>query len=109
MVENINTIPHLEEMAKAPGIDGFYIGPWDLALTMGATLPNYRDDEKHNEACQKVLDVAKAHGLVAGTHTNNPEETRDRFRQGFMLCPTAEDGGLLAAGAKAELEQIRKP
>ena len=35
MVENINTIPNLEEMAKAPGIDGFYIGPADLAISMG--------------------------------------------------------------------------
>ena len=46
MVENINTIPNLEEMAKAPGIDGFYIGPADLAISMGVDPRDYRSSKE---------------------------------------------------------------
>jgi len=59
MIEDINTIPHMEELAGAPGIDGFYIGPSDLAVSMGLGPPDYRGNAKHAEACQKVLIAAK--------------------------------------------------
>ncbi|MEE9198742.1 MAG: aldolase/citrate lyase family protein, partial [Dehalococcoidia bacterium] len=109
MVESIETIPHLEEMAQAPGIDGFYIGPADLAISMGGDPTKYREIKEHNEATQKVLDVAGAHGLVAGIHCRSPEEVNDRFRQGFMICPAAADASLMAISAKAAVEKIRKP
>ena len=108
MVEHKDTIPHLDAMAEAPGVDGFYIGPADLAISMTGTPSNYRDIEEHNKASQKVVDVAKAHGLVAGTHCGGPEEAADRFRQGFQLCPIASDGGIMAAGARDAVEAIRK-
>ncbi|MFQ5874473.1 MAG: HpcH/HpaI aldolase/citrate lyase family protein [Dehalococcoidia bacterium] len=109
MVESIDTIPNLEEMAQAPGIDGFYIGPADLALSMGVPPTDYRKSDEHAKACQNVLDVAKAHNLVAGVHCRSPEEALDRFRQGFMMCPAAADAALLATSARAAVEKVRKP
>ncbi|MBM3947341.1 MAG: 2,4-dihydroxyhept-2-ene-1,7-dioic acid aldolase, partial [SAR202 cluster bacterium] len=35
MVEDLRTVDQIDELAKAPGIDGFYIGPADLAISMG--------------------------------------------------------------------------
>lgn len=109
MVESMSTIPNLEEMAEAPGIDGFYIGPADLAISMGVSPTQYRESKEHNEASQKVVDVAKAHGLIAGTHCRSPEEAIDRFQQGFLICPAAADAALLATAAKGAVEKIRKP
>ena len=68
MIEHIEAIGRLDEIAKAPGIDGFYIGPSDLAQTMGIPPFRYRESEAHAQATQRVLDAAKASGLVAGTH-----------------------------------------
>ncbi len=109
MVENINTIPNLEEMAKAPGIDGFYIGPADLAISMGVDPRNYHSSKEHAEASQKVLDVARANGLVAGTHCNSPEEAKERFEQGFVMCPALSDAGLMANAARNALERAKTP
>ncbi|MFQ5878711.1 MAG: HpcH/HpaI aldolase/citrate lyase family protein, partial [Dehalococcoidia bacterium] len=108
MVEQIDTIQRLEEMAKAPGIDGFYIGPADLAASMG--LPPGMDvqDPAHVAACQRVLDVARAHGLVAGIHCGSPEEAGRRFQQGFRLCPIANDIALVATGARDALDRLHK-
>jgi len=109
MVESINTIPNLEAMAQVQGIDGFYIGPADLALSMGVNPTKYRESQEHNEASQRVLDVARASGLVAGTHCRSPEEAAERFKQGFMLCPAVADASLMAAAARGALEKVRKP
>ena len=109
MVENINTIPNLEEMAKAPGIDGFYIGPADLAISMGVDPRKYQGSKEHAEASQRVLDVARANGLVAGTHCNSPEEAKERFEQGFVMCPALSDAGLMANAARNALERAKTP
>ncbi len=108
MVESINTIPHLDEMAQVPGIDGFYIGPADLAISMGVSPTGYLESKEHQEASQRVLDVARGRGLIAGTHCKSPEEVLDRFQQGFMLCPAAADAGLMAASAKAAVAKVRQ-
>lgn len=107
MVEDIKTVARIEELAEAPGIDGFYIGPADLAMSMGLALTNYRESARHAEACQKVLDVAKAHDLIAGVHCGSSEEVVQRINQGFMFCPAVSDVGAVRAGANAALQTVR--
>lgn len=108
MVEDLRTVERIDELAKAPGIDGFYIGPSDLALSMGLAAGAYRRDERHAAACQRVVDAAKAHGLVAGVHCGGPDEAVQRFAQGFKFCPIGSDVGMIAAGAAAALQTVRK-
>jgi len=107
MIEDINTVDRIEELAEAPGIDGFYIGPADLALSIGITPANYLKNARHGEACQKVLDVAKAHNLIAGVHCGSAEEVVQRINQGFMFCPAVSDVGAVRAGANAALQTVR--
>jgi len=55
MIETMQAVDNLEEIAKAPGIDGFYIGPADLALSLGLTpSPDVEFDPRHAAACQRV-------------------------------------------------------
>src|SRR3990172_4780489 len=46
MVEHPDTVGRVHELAKAPGIDGFYIGPSDLAVAMGVS----QQDPRHAAA-----------------------------------------------------------
>ena len=107
MIETTEAVEQIAEIAKTPGIDGFYIGPGDLAVSLG--LPPGLDvkDSRHVAACQQVLAAAQAHGLAAGIHTSGPEEARRRFAQGFNFCPIGSDVGFVAAGARSALQQFR--
>ncbi len=107
MIEDINTVARLEELTQAPGIDGFYIGPADLAISMGEAPRTYRESTRHAEACQRVLDIAKAHSLIAGVHCGSPEEVVQRINQGFMFSPAVNDVGAVTAGANAALQTVR--
>ena len=92
MVETMQAVENLEEMAKIPGLDGFYIGPADLALSIGiAPGPDAANDPRHAEACQRVVDVAKAAGIAPCHHGSGPEEGASRLKQGFMMCQVASD------------------
>ncbi len=107
MIESIKTVDHLEEMAEAPGIDGFYIGPGDLALSMGVAIADRQESAKHAEACQKVLEVAKSHGLIAGIHCGSPEEVLKRQAEGFMFCQVMTDVSTLSRAAGVALQAVR--
>ena len=107
MIEDIKTVDRIEELAEAPGIDGFYIGPADLALSIGISPATYLKNDRHGEACQKVLDVAKAHDLIAGVHCASPEEVVQRVNQGFRFCPAITDVGAVRSGASAALQTIQ--
>ena len=107
MIETITAVERLEEIAKAPGIDGFYIGPGDLALSLGLQRgPDAIKDPKHIEACQRVLDVAKATGLVPCHHSSGPEEAVRLIADGFMMCQVGSDVSMVATGSSAALRSL---
>jgi 4-hydroxy-2-oxoheptanedioate aldolase len=107
MIEDIKTVAHIETLVDVPGIDGFYIGPSDLAVSMGLGPPEYRESTKHAEACHQVLEAAKSHGLVCGIHCGSPGEVVQRTAQGFMFCPAISGIGSLAAAASTALQEVR--
>jgi 4-hydroxy-2-oxoheptanedioate aldolase len=109
MIETTQAINNLEEIATVPGLDGFYVGPADLAISLGVTPgPDAKKDPRHIEACQKVVDVAKAHGLIPCHHGSNPDEAADRFAQGFMLSQIGSDGGMVTVSANNALNRLRE-
>ena len=107
MIENINTIPHLEQLAEVKGIDGFFIGPVDLAVTMGIAPEDILHNTEHGKACQRVLDVARGHGLIAGIYSRSAQEALHRIKKGFLFCPSIVDTNVLTAAASAALQQVR--
>ncbi len=110
MIETMTAVERLEEIAKAPGIDGFYVGPSDLALSLGLQPgPDVASDPRHMEACQRVVDVARDKGLVPCHHGSTPEEAGRRFAQGFMMCQIGSDVGMVTAGASAALQAVARP
>ena len=106
MIEDIKTVAHIEELTRASGIDGFYIGPTDLALSMGVEPNLFRESAEHAKACQRVLDVAKSSGLVAGIHCWSAEETVQRTKQGFMFCPAMNDIMAITTTANAAVKAV---
>jgi 4-hydroxy-2-oxoheptanedioate aldolase len=106
MIERSDTVARVEELAQAPGIDGFYIGPADLAMSMGLPPRGYQGESRHAEACQQVLDAAKKHGLVCGIQTASPEEAIERYEQGFLYCSVLIATAALGRTAAAALKTV---
>lgn len=68
-VETLACVENLKEMCSIPEVDGFIIGPRDLAMSMG-----FYDGPKHKEVqdmldhiFKVILDNGKFFGTVAGT------------------------------------------
>jgi 4-hydroxy-2-oxoheptanedioate aldolase len=105
LVEHRDAVERIEEIVRVPGLDGVFIGPVDLGLSMGQ--PPGRHDERHEAACRRVVEMARAHDKVAGIFGGGgPAEALRYTSWGFNFCPIAWDLGLIRQGAAAALEQF---
>lgn len=107
MVETREGLENVEEIASTPGVDGIYIGPADLALSLGLP-PNFDVVEPaHAEAVGRIRDACKRHGIAAGIHTASAEVVKKHARAGFGMITSGTDATLLAEAARARLDAVR--
>lgn len=70
-IEHRDAVANIEEILDVPGIDGTFIGPYDLSMSMG--LPGQLDHPEVVAARQTVLSATRARGLAAGIHLVHPD------------------------------------
>jgi 4-hydroxy-2-oxoheptanedioate aldolase len=86
MVETTAAVKNFPAIARTPGISGFFIGPSDLAFSMGLPL----DHPEVEVAIQSVLKTAKEAGVPCGTLTSG-EGVAKRLQQGFQFLVVGGD------------------
>jgi 2-keto-3-deoxy-L-rhamnonate aldolase RhmA len=81
-IEHKDAVANIEEILSVQGIDGTFIGPYDLSLSLG--IPGQLSHPEVLEAKRKVREATRAHGLVAGVHLVQPSTAVDDCRQAIM-------------------------
>jgi 2-keto-3-deoxy-L-rhamnonate aldolase RhmA len=102
-IEHIDAVSNIEEILSVPGIDGTYIGPYDLSCSMGLTGKiNHPDVEA---AKDRVLESTLSHGLVPGIHLVHPDMARDELgecaRKGYRFIALGTDILFLGDSARS--------
>jgi 2-dehydro-3-deoxyglucarate aldolase len=69
-IEHKDAVANIEEILSVPGIDGTFIGPYDLSMSLGIAGQITHPDVI--AAKKKVLDATLRRGLVAGVHFVHP-------------------------------------
>jgi 2-dehydro-3-deoxyglucarate aldolase len=77
-IEHIDAVKNIDEILSVPGIDGTFIGPYDLSLSMGLAGQLQHPDVEI--AKQRVLEATKARGLVPGIHLVHPDTAVDQLK-----------------------------
>ena len=96
-VETRAALTQLEAIAQVDGVDGVFIGPSDLAASMG-----HIGNPAHAEvqaALEDAVKRLKAVGRAAGILTLNEEEARRYIGWGYLFVAVGSDIGLLSRGA----------
>jgi 4-hydroxy-2-oxoheptanedioate aldolase len=107
MVETREALERVDEIAATPGLDGIYIGPSDLALSLG--LPPTLDvtEEAHVEAVRRIREACHRHGVAAGIQSASGGAAREHAAAGFDMVTVATDAALLRAAARREVAAAR--
>ncbi|HLN04804.1 MAG TPA: aldolase/citrate lyase family protein [Acidimicrobiales bacterium] len=107
MIETIGAVELADEICSTPGVDGVYVGPADLALTMGVA-PGFDElPRAHGEAIEHVRLSCEARGIVAGIHTSGGEQSRAYAKAGFRMLTVSTDAALLRMAVHRELAIAR--
>jgi 4-hydroxy-2-oxoheptanedioate aldolase len=96
-VETRAALKELEAIAKVDGVDGVFIGPSDLAASLG-----HIGNPAHPEvqaALEDAVKRLKAVGKAAGILTLSEEEARRYIGWGYTFVAVGSDIGLLSRGA----------
>lgn len=103
MIETVRAVEAADEICSTPGVDGVYIGPADLAVSMSGSLTAMGSQE-HADAIEEVRRACARHGIVAGIHTGGGAAGRAYAEAGFQMCTLGTDASLLRAAARHQRE-----
>jgi 2-keto-3-deoxy-L-rhamnonate aldolase RhmA len=104
-IEDAEALTQLGDIFAVPGIDAFFIGRADLAVSMGADSP---DDPRVVDAVAEICRQGAAAGVCIGMFTGNLSEIEGWRRQGASLFLLGSDHTFLLSGARAFSESVRR-
>src|ERR671915_2551534 len=76
MVETREALERVEEIAATPGLDGIYIGPSDLALSLGLPPTLEVTADEHVKAVERIREACHRNGIAAGIHSPAGDRAR---------------------------------
>lgn len=108
MIETRQAMSNLDAILSVPGLDGVYVGPADLAITLGEQPVGDPTSTVTLSAIKEIVTKTKAKGLFAGIHTASAEGARHKTHEmGFDFATILADTALLSNAAKAAVGAFR--
>lgn len=107
MIETAEAVANIDDILSVPGLDALYIGPSDLAFSMGRTPKLDQDDPVVVEAIERILAAAKRHKMPAGLHNASADYALKMIAKGFQFVSIMNDSGLMAQAANNVVKALR--
>ncbi|MEM8878178.1 MAG: aldolase/citrate lyase family protein [Pseudomonadota bacterium] len=101
MVETARTLENLNDIAATPGLDGLFVGPNDLAISLTGGEDTDPGAAEVTQALELVLSACAANDLISGIYANTLDLAFEFAARGFRLIAAGNDMTLLADAAGA--------
>ena len=105
MAESAAALAELDATLAEDGVDGLYVGPGDLSLSLGCQPDP--DDPVLNPALQRIWAACAAAGKPVGVHAGHGVTARRYREAGCTLITVADDASAIARHIAAELTLAR--
>lgn len=105
-IEHIVGVENIDAICATPGLDGVFVGPYDLSGSMG--MPGELLDPRVEHAVARVAEAATSAGISAGYHVvpRAPEQVAERIAQGFNFVGYTLDSIVIAETFREHLALI---
>lgn len=100
MIETAAAAKDLANIAATPGLDGLYVGPFDLSVSMGLERKADFSDPALLAVIDEVLALTKQHSLFSGVFTITHKDAHLMEARGFDLVSCGTDNLVFQAGMK---------
>lgn len=107
MIESRQAVENIDEILAVEGVDGVFVGPYDMSGSYGVTGQTSHPIIK--DACRVVLEACKKHKKSAGIHIVVPTDKliRSAVADGFTFIALGTDGVFLDKSARNAIQLAR--
>jgi 4-hydroxy-2-oxoheptanedioate aldolase len=99
-IESAQAVDNAEAILATTGIDGCWVGPADLALSMGIHPRNMFQEERHARMLERILTACHNTGKIAGFACGSPEQAVSFAEGGWQFLTAGSDAGFMLEGAR---------
>ena len=103
-IETVLGVENADAILRVEGVDGCWIGPSDLGLSLGLGIDpgNPPERDRHEEAIQRVIAACKRAGKIPGIAS--PGRQNIWLDAGCLFVTVGSDSGCIGKGAAATLQ-----
>lgn len=105
-IETKEGLDHVEEIAAVEGVDGLWIGQFDLTTSLG--IPGQFDHPLFVDATKRVVDACHRFGKAATLAVMDPDQLAAGPANGFRLLVYAADLWIYQQALRRCFRQIRE-
>lgn len=103
--ETVGALEKIEEIVALEGVDGIFIGPFDLSISMG--IPGQFDHPDFVDALKRVQKACKDAGKFCMIFAGSAAAVAERLRQGYDSVTYSLDAAVLIAAFQRDIAEIR--
>ena len=107
MIETAEAVENVDAIVRTSGLTGIYLGPADLAVSMGLTPAASPTPPPLREAQRRVAAACRDAGIIAGCHGLSAPHAKEMAADGFGMISLTADKGYMLAGAAQILADCR--
>lgn len=107
-IEHIDAIKELDAIIQTKGVDGSFIGPYDLSGSMGK--PGEWDEPEVKGAIKKYEETAKKYSKLIGFHVVPPDYklVEEKIQNGYNFIAFGFDAIFLGTMVRNQLKMLKK-
>lgn len=104
-IEHVDAVADIERILEVPGVDGLFVGPYDLSASMGK--PGHVSDRDVQDAIDRVTKAAGHAGIPLGIFGATAAAVEPYIRKGYTLIAVGMDIMLIGKAAKETADSCR--
>jgi 4-hydroxy-2-oxoheptanedioate aldolase len=106
MVETALGVSNVEEICSVPGVDGVYVGPSDLGITLGVGSGLALKPGPHLDAVARIAKAARSHDKIAGIQCAPGDSAAQVTELGYNMITLGSDASFMRAQVRRSLDAV---
>ena len=107
MIETSAALGNADRIAATPGIDGLFVGPYDLATALSGGTAQDTQAPQVEQAIDRICAAAKAAGKIPGIYCRDADGAVAMAKRGFRFVVAGNDHTTLRAATVAQLKVLK--
>ncbi len=108
MIESAQALENLPAILATPGLDGVFVGPNDLALSLGELPGQPQAPAAVSAALGRVAAATRAAGRWAGVFCADAQTARQMADLGYQFVTAGTDVGVMRQAAAERIATVRR-